>query len=401
MIEGARPEVELACRAVTPSDADAVRAPIETLLGADLDWEFLLEFVRHHGVGPAVHDRLVGGYGSRLPPEVRAALDRQHRSRTVENLRMATALHELFDRFADEGVRALPVKGPVLAEAAHGSLSRRSFNDLDLQIHRADVPRALDVMESLGYERVPDVPRRDDAAILGGPLTPPLATEYTLRRPADGVAVEVGWRFGSDPFSFAPGFETFWDRRESVSVAGRTVPALAPADRLLLLAYHCVKHGCVLLKWIADVAEAVHATPGLDWRALSRRAEEYGTARRLTVALGVATRLLDADGPPVGEWLADDPAAAALVDRVHGRFVDRPLAPFESVDTVDFLLAASDSGRAKALTRLALSPVHPTLSEYRLLPLPGPLHPVYYLLRPLRLLLAGVRSTGTRPSAEG
>jgi hypothetical protein len=387
MIEGARPEVELVCRCLTPSPDTAGRERLEALLAEDLDWEFLLEFAGHHGVLPLVHRRLVGEYGSRIDEAARSTLVENQQSRTARNLRMASALHDLLDRFEAANVRALPVKGPVLAEAAHGSLSRRAFNDLDIQVHEADVSRALDVMESMGYEWTVDAPRLDDAALLGGPLTPPLATEYSLWHPDQDVVVEVGWQFGSDPVSFKPGFETFWERRESTTVAGRPVPSLSPEDRLILLTYHCVKHGCALLKWVSDVAETVRATPDLDWPALFRRARDYGTARRLTVGLGVASTLLDVDVPGVSARLETDPAAADLVTEVHDRFVDRPLREFRSIDTVRYHRTASESLRARVSSWVFAMPLHPTLAEYRLVSLPSLLHPVYYLLRPLRLFV--------------
>lgn len=386
MIDGARPEIELVCRCLSPSLDAGDRERIDTLLAADLDWAFLLEFARHHGVVPALHERLVGEYGSHLDEEVRATLEERRQSRTATNLRMANSLHELLDRFEDANVRALPFKGPVLAEVAYGSLSRRTFNDLDVLVHEEDISRALDVMESMGYKSDLDAPRLDDAAILGGPLTPQLATEYSMRHP-EGDIVEIRWRVGSNPFAFTCDFETLWERRETVLVAGRAMPALSSEDRLLMLSYHCVKHGCALLKWVADVARGVHATPEQDWEALYRRAGEYGVTRRLTVGLGVAMLVLDIDVPAITGRLRNDAVAADLVEEVYNRLATRPLREFEAVDTQSFHVWASDSRYSRALSRLFSTPVHPTLADYRVLPLPGPFHPVYYVLRPLRLLI--------------
>lgn len=387
MIDGVRPEVELVCRCLSPSLDVGDRERIETLLTADLDWAFLLEFARHHGVVPALHERLVGEYGSRLDGETRSTLEARQRSRTATNLRMASTLPELLDRFEDADIRALPFKGPVLAEAAYGSLSRRTFNDLDILVDKEDISRALDVLESMGYESNLDAPRLDDAAILGGPLTPALAPEYSMHHPEGDVVVEVRWGVGDHPVEFKCGFETLWERRESVTIAGRPVPALSPADRLLVLSFHGVKHGFALLKWVADVAMAVHAISDPDWRALYRRAGEYGVTRRLTVALGVAMRVLDVETPAASARLRDDDIAADFVDRVSDRLATRPLCEFESVDNRSFRIGASDSRYNRVLLTLSITLVHPTLEEYRCLPLPGALHPVYYFLRPLLVLL--------------
>jgi hypothetical protein len=386
MIDGTSPAVELVCRCLAPAPDAAGRDRIEALIDGAPDWDAVTEFAGEHGVVPLVHRRLVGEYGDAVPDAVRERLDDAQSAQTARNLQMTSRLHDVLERFEAAGVRALPVKGPVLAAVAHGDLSRRTFNDLDLLVPKADVTRALDALESMGFERTIDVPRLDDAAVLGGPLTPPLVDEVELTDPATDTRVEVRWRIGTDPVSWPLAVETLWERRDSVTVAGRTVPALAPDDRLLLLTYHGVKHGWSLLKWLSDVAETVATTPDLDYAALYDRAGEHGIGRRLTVGLGLAAEVLDADVPGIEARLVADETAAALVERVCDRFRASPPAAPTPGETLEYHLAASESLPVRVLTWLFATRLQPSLAEYRLLPLPGVLHPLYYLLRPFRLL---------------
>jgi hypothetical protein len=44
----------------------------------------------------------------------------------------------------------VPFKGPALAVQAYGDLSLRQYDDLDLLIHEADVPRAYQLLIANG-----------------------------------------------------------------------------------------------------------------------------------------------------------------------------------------------------------------------------------------------------------
>lgn len=386
MSDGVCPEFDLVCASIAPTQDSDRRERIETLLDSPLEWALVVEIARHHGVLGLLHRGLVEPDGDAVDESMRRDLDAALRAQTLRNLSMARTLHDLLDRFEVDGIRAIPFKGPVLAAATHGSVAHRTFNDLDILVHKADFSAALDVLETMGYEGGPGAPRLDDAAILGGPFTPALATEYSFHHPDHGTTVEIRWRLGSDRFSFRPDFDALWERRASVTVAGHDVPALDPIDRLLYLSYHGVKHAFGLLKWVSDVAETVHALPRWAWGPVIDKAAALGVTRRVRIAVGVANRLLGV-GAPEAILDPDDRRTARLIQRVVDRLQSDPLQPFDSIDTRSVHLGAGDTRRARLLASLAMYPIHPTLEDYRALPLPGPLHPALYLVRVVRLVV--------------
>lgn len=393
-------EVELLVRC---ADAAGVEdeARIRSLVAASPDWERVLELARTHGVTPLVNrtvravsrpDASTGasdGVPEEVPEEVLARLADRTRSIAMRNLRSAGELHAILDAFEDRGIRALPFKGPVLARFAYGDVGLREFGDLDLLVHREDVREAVDVLEARGYEWR-DAPRRDDAALLGGPFTMSLVPEYGLRR--RDLEVEVRWRVGDPDRPFGLDVETLWTRRETVAVAGEDVPALSPEDRLLVLAFHGTKHRWHLLKWICDFAASMEATD-VAWPGLLRRAGRCGTERKLLVGVALADSLFGVDVPDgVERRLSDDARVATLADRVVDDLLAGSVARPDWTERAVYNARASDSAADVLRMLLRLSPLHPSLPEYRLLPLPGPLHPIYYPLRPLRLIAERSRS---------
>ncbi|MDR9429238.1 MAG: nucleotidyltransferase family protein [Natronomonas sp.] len=387
MLTEATPEFELLARCVRPDGAVATGERLDAVLARDLDWDRVLELGRRHGVTPLLNrgvqelDASEAEIG--VPERVRSALTERTRSTAMRNIRSASELRELLEAFEARGVRALPFKGPVLEAFAHGEIGMRAYGDLDVLVPREDVTAAVDVLEAAGYEWV-DAPRLDDAAILGGPFTKPLVAEYELQR--DRANVEVRWRIGDADQPFALDVETCWERRETVAVAGYDVPALAPEDRLRMLAFHGTKHKWHLLKWTCDFVAALAATD-VDWPDLLAEARRHGDERRLLIGAALIDRLFDVSVPDAVRSRVEadsraDRLAAAAVEELCAERTTRP----ERRDRVAYTARATDSVGDSLRTVLYHSRLHPGLSEYRLVPLPGALHPIYYLVLPLRLL---------------
>lgn len=397
MLTDASAEFELLVRCVHPDRAEADNQFNAALTG-DPDWERVLELSRRHGVTPLLNRgiRQLESADSAIsvPDRIRSTLTEQTRSTAMRNVRLATELRRLLDAFEERGVRALPFKGPVLEASAHGEVGMRAYRDLDVLVPREDVTEAVDVLEARGYEWA-DTPRLDDSPVLGGPFTMPLVAEYELQR--DRVDVEVRWQVGGTAQPFSPDVKTLWGRRETVSVAGFDMPALAPEDRLRMLAFHGTKHKWHLLKWVCDFIAAL-GTTDCDWVSVFEEARRHGGERRLLIAAALTDRLFDKTVPePIRERLANDPRAdrlaAAAVEELCAETTGRP----ERSDRLAYTARATDSVGAALRTVLLHSRLHPGLTEYRLLPLPGHVHPLYYILLPLRHL---VERTGLRALSD-
>lgn len=371
-------EVELLVRCVDPTVEGDPGEGIRSLLATGPDWERLLGLASVHGVVPSLNRTLGSRFESVVAPAVRSSLEERARTIALQNVRLAGELRDIADAFEESGVRWLPFKGPVLAETAYGDVARRDFRDLDLLVSREDASRAVDCLESRGYEWRDGVPRRDDSALLGGPFTKPLTAEYTLYR--DGIEVEVRCSVGAPDRPFTPTVGTLRSRRSSVGVAGRELPALSPEDRLLVLAFHGTKHRWHLLKWICDFGAA--ASTDVDWSVVLRRARRHGTERKLRIGVELVDALFGIDVPAdvrPDDERADDLARQVIDDLAEGR----PTRPSKRERTV-YNARASDSLGDCLPILLYFGKLRPGVPEYRLLPLPGVLHPLYYLLFPIR-----------------
>ena len=387
-----RPELELILAACVPRGAASSRGPtprarVHELVGADLDYDFLLELAARHRVGPLVCRSLMDAGLERLPPAARARVEGALESIRFRNLVLLRELFAVLDALESRGIRALPYKGLVLAGTLYDDLSERQFADLDILVSRAEVPRVLEVLEEKGYER----------AEAGGSLPRMLERdcEVPMRRVEPTVLIEVHWEILPPHQAFGFRLGPFLERLIPGTLAGRALQVFPPEDLLVLLCVHGgEKHRWMRLQMICDVARLFVRHPALDWELARERARELGRERTLLLGSYLAWLLLDAPlpGPALEATLSKrgvrDHAAlvAGRISRLDGglpSYADyrRCLAVATARERRRGLDAPVRPARGRWLSAV----LTPEWADRQALPLPRGLSFLHYATRPVRL----------------
>jgi hypothetical protein len=381
----------------------------KTLLQTNtIDWVYLLQLAEQHGVMPLLSGNLqtlgVDTIGqSAIPQFVFDRLQLVGQLNTLRNLFLVGELVKLLDLLKQQGVPAIPFKGPTLAALAYGNISLRKAGDLDILVHEQDFRKARDILLAQGYQPVVQPWFLDEAqetAYLES------RNEYTLIHPETQVCIDLHRRLAAGDFFLMPiDFEQLWNftilhqRLNPIAVAGRTLPALQAEDLLLYLCVHGSKHLWTRLAWICDVAELVRSHPQLNWDLVFQKAQTLGCDRMLSVGLLLANDLL---GATISENVRQRAKAnpkhqrlATLVQTWLFRETGAPPKGF-SVERVYFHLREIEalSGKMqyfyRSLGHYGLAPVRraitPTIKDRLFVQLPLHLFPLYYLVRPVRLL---------------
>ena len=347
----------------------------------------LLALAERHRVVPLV----AAGLGEGCPPGLR----RRALALAAQTVRLEQELADVAVRLSAAGVEFLVLKGPGMARQAYASPDHRAFDDLDLWVESRDLDAALGAMEEAGYVRTPALtPRAAACARRAG-------IEAALRHPERNRLIEVmhGAR------ALAPDSRAALDVRAAaveLDVGGAWIRTPAPVHALLLASVHGAHHGWDRLGWVADVA-------GL-WRRLTdaQRADACATARRwrCETALGLALRLaadhlrLEPDGD--AQRLSAAPRALDLCRRVGLDRIQAESLRMPMIERLCFERDVLDSPRQQ-VRMMAGWLFTPTMGDIEALPLPAALHPLYVLLRPLRLLRHPWRREGSlwKPRESG
>ncbi len=377
---GNAPEAELllcaaqACAGLSDKDC------FVTLAEQGIDWDHLLRAAFRHGMLPILHQILVDTCPAAVPSAFLDQLRANFRSHARRTFILTGKLLKCLRLFDAQGIPAMPYRGPVLATAAYGDLYARQFDDLDVLVPEQQVLQARDLLVSRGYRPLLDLPPAQEAAYFRA------QAEHTLVCDADAEVIELHWRIAERYFSFPLDPQGLWERRSQVLLAGKKVWTFSPEDLLLTLCVHGTKHLWRRLLWICDVARLLCAYPSMNWPWLMGKARALGSERMLRLGLFLANELLGAPLPVnVEQDARADPAVAFLATRVRSWLFVDPEQQLGTLGSIAFHLKARErrQDRIRYCLRLALTT---TVGDWDLVRLPSPLFPLYYLLRPIRLV---------------
>jgi Uncharacterised nucleotidyltransferase len=384
-------EAELLLRGVrTHADPESIER-LTSLLQHEINWPLVIQSALEHGVLPLLYSNLRRHCRDAVPPAQLAEL-REHYEALARRTSLLTArLFTVLDSFGAHGIAAVPFKGPILAASVYGDPTLRVYGDLDILVHKEDIPRAAQLLVAQGYQQAgegcDDLTHDPQEVAYLGPRY------YVFLEPDQQVRIDLQWRLAHRYFSFSLDNAAIWPRLIPVPVAGRVVRSFAPPDLLLILCAHGCKHRWEAVKWICDVAELVRAHgAAIDWGGLEREATRFRAARMLRLGLRLAADLLGAELPKeMIPAVYADAKVRALALSVRRRFIARAWKPADDMERLVFYVRAKDSWRdrgrffARYLSQWLGRALTPTSRDRAFLPLPRSLFFVHYLVRPLRL----------------
>ena len=343
-----------------------------------VDWPQLFRLAERHGVLPlAARNLTVHARG--LPVEIDRALQSAYDANLRRNLWFTAELARIMQGFEHAHVRAVPYKGPVLAQLVYRDLGLRSFSDLDFLIASADFDGAKQALAGIGYRPTANIePAVERMWLRAG-------YERSFDSNAGKNLVELQW--GLAPHFYGVDLRV----HDLLARAGRTVvgecemPCLSPEDLLLVLCLHAAKHLWTRLIWLADIAETLR-TQTVDYSLVLFRAEELGIARILGVSLWLVKNVLRAEVPePAEELIAAAPPVPMLGNEFAERLARGEDYDFESTKYFHLILKLRERRRdqLRYLWRLFWTPGAGDVAAVRL---PEPLFPFYRVVRMGRLI---------------
>jgi predicted O-linked N-acetylglucosamine transferase (SPINDLY family) len=337
----------------SPEDETAIRQ----LLKEGVDWAPFAQKTLDHGLAGLAGHSLARLVPNEVPPEILKAFQDFIDQTRASNLRLLNQLAQQIEMLAAAGVKAIPFKGPVLAQQAFGDLGLRGFRDLDYLIHDQDVAQTIKVLEQCGYARDGDLTPAQFSVIHR------LQGQEIMFNP-DKCPVEPHTRLTSRKMALDIDYAGLWQRARQDDIFGHSMLTFAPEDTMVVLAVHGGKELWWDIKWACDVADFIASHPALDWDQVAARARAQGCYRMLLLATALSHRYL---GARIPDFLVAEEAR----DKVVGDIIGRVLSRWEADDP-----GGPPSNKTLSMDRLRLHDGLARKAGYvlRTLFLPGPQH---------------------------
>jgi hypothetical protein len=352
-----------------------------------VDWVEFQRLAEYHGVLPLAARNLME-HGRGLPVEIQRSLRSAYEANLRRSLWFSAELSRISRHFEGKNLRAVPYKGPVLAEAVYRDPGLRSYSDLDLLIIPDDFARAKQALTELGYR-----PTSDQSAAIER-----LWIWAGYERSFDGLAgknlVELQWALLPYFYGVDVRVEELAARAGRISIAGCEVACLSPEDCVIVLCLHAAKHLWTRLIWLSDIAEAA-SLESVNWALVTAQAEALGVVRMLGVSFWLTKNILRSKLPAAAEEIV---GGDARVSAIGAEFAERlrrgDTYNFESTEYFRLILKLRErrSDQLRYLWRLVWTPGPGDVAAVQLPQVLFPLYRMVRLGRLLRKILLGTHS---------
>ncbi|MBO1579754.1 nucleotidyltransferase family protein [Bacillus sp. XF8] len=342
----------------------------------NIDWNKFLKLALHHRMYPFIYTKMKDIDKQLVPSHVVQALSAYSKRNTFHMLHLSGEMGKVSKLFAENQLRLLFLKGPILGVDLYGDISLRTSGDLDVLVPMDDLGKVNELLVKNGYVKEADFPT--------------VLNEWKWRRhhttymhPMSKVKLEIHWRLHPGPGK-EPRFDELWERKRMSPITNYPVYFLGREDLFMFLVCHGTRHGWSRLRWLADIDRI--ARQEMDWEELHFLLKKYQCNHLAGQALVLSSQLLDT---PVTEetkvfmsgkrftQLAQ--SAIYYLESMINLHTDP--VPEEVSKYHERYLYLLKTNSQKLLFHLSW--LYPYPQDVETLPLPKQLHVLYFPLRPI------------------
>jgi hypothetical protein len=388
-----RPSPEIAFAIACLSTLWHPDVPLRSHLEAVDDWRFFLRLIHHHQVLPIVYRALTQAkLLPWVPAPIQQKLIKRSQLSTQHNLQLFAETLRLVEAFQQANIRAIPLKGVLLAAQLYDSKALRQVRDIDILIEPQSYPLVKTLLEQRGYQ-----PEKQEAQTWS-------ATYEQIYLHQQGemnwwheqrqVTVDIHLRLCRNPHALPIRFEAVWATAVPVSwPQGGHISTLSIDHQVLFLSVHGANHQWSKLLWLTDLALLTQraARLNLDWQSVFVQAKNLGIERAIAQGLTLTQQLFGITIPPPWAQVCQTksvqfPVAVALkailqpVFEQPGTLTTPPLSLRQIYQELSYTMSLRQSWQYKfsCITRLLI-----TAKDWQILRLPSYLWFLYIPLRPI------------------
>jgi len=210
-----------------------------------------------------------------------------------------------------------------------------------------------------------------------------LESEYSFINKNNGALIEINWDFKGNFLSLPANHEYFFNELEKSEISGFEISTPSFCNDLLMLCIHSAKHNWSRLVWICDVSESILIN-NIDWDSFIKKSDELEVKRIFLISLLLAKDLFEVKLPDIIlDILKEDFYVINMAYKIK-----KQLFLEENIDIFDkFILDINKREHStRGLKDCFNGLTNATYTDFKDIPLPPSLFPLYFIIRPFLLL---------------
>ena len=281
------PIVELLLKCLSDSRDTATLDRIGAL--TDSEWHTLLRQAFQQSINSLLFRYLRNlDDGVAIPENVIQSLRMSYLRNANRNMQFYSALADVLNSIQAQNIPVIVMKGAHLAEHVYDNIGLRYMNDLDILVHKSDMPAVEAALLDLGFQHHKNPAWYDKHHF-----------HYIFTLPDTPVFLEVHWGtfFTHDKFKIE--LELMWETAQPARIAGVDTLVFSPEVLLIYLGLHNYYHEYYgALMRLYDLAAVFRLYQDrIDWSFFQQYALEHKLRKPLYVSYFFTKQWLQ-NGPP-------------------------------------------------------------------------------------------------------
>jgi hypothetical protein len=382
-------ELLLACLPLA-IDSDRVEGILERQ-AQSINWDYFIKIATWHGVTPLVYRTLSQTVPQAVPKTYLKRLMDFYIANAARNRVHEEVLLKLLELLEKHHIPVVSFKGPMLAQTLYGDPNLRCFVDLDLLVRAADTPHARQLLMQQNF-----VPKQLYNKHLADRYLQSHCWDDTFTQTETAVTIDLHETLTPAYFPVQFDLEGIYHRLQPISLQNITLYSFSDEDLLLYLCVHGCKELWRRLIWVCDIAELVRSRPNLDWDWLLAQARKFGIERMVLLSLALAHNLQNLELPDrVQQRLKNYSSLSPLLHEFQSRLLqdiehlteDSPARFWTYHHPLHLKMRERWQDKLPQYWVTLKFLVLPNEEDRRFIALPSFFAPLYFAIRPMRLLL--------------
>lgn len=345
------------------------------------EWSTLLDAAYSHGIYPLLAHNL--SHIENIPDSIKLIIKNTNRDIALRNMIMTNELTKIMKLFDSNNIDLIAFKGPVLSHMIHGNVVQRQYADLDVLLCNSnDLYRAGKLLQDNHFVYEYSLKYLKNTALVK------VLKDVTFNN--KNVSVEVHWKLFEDKFIRNDNAKKFEYASCFYELNQYSLRTLKIESLLFYLCIHGSKHFWERIEWIVDIDRLVRKNDALDWSEMSTYAETMQSTVMYYLGLGLARCLFNTPLPEsVVKKIESIQKVSDLMEIIFKQFSENPMVQqYEVKISWEYLKMSSmiHDTPLLAIKTFMKNIFQIKVEDVYLINLPRALSPLYYVIRPFRLL---------------
>jgi hypothetical protein len=342
---------------------------------------------RLHRIRPVVYRVLLNTI---IPEQFKTLLKNELHSITLKNFELAKETERIVKKLEATNIVAIPYKGVSFSKQFYGDISMRESSDIDLAINPTSLLGIKPLLEEDGYSIAAGMEDPTKARANYYMENKDLCFDKTTT--TEPFHIELHWMI-THPNYQAPANLNKIDTAQLVNseLASTQLKFLGSAEHFrATLLHHLLHDGVEYLKLLVDIAQAksILITGSVDEK-ISQLEQHYNVVPiflAIEDLFGVGQVSEQPNKNPLSDSITDY-CLRSTIGRYQRHRVFSLIGHYQRTLNNRVKFIKSEKNQLRFQLSYLHSLIKPGLGEQQWIPLPSFLHGLYYLIRPIRILL--------------